>query len=167
MERSVQQHTHPQAPALVVADWTIDPESVVTAIAAQLDGASPVRLLVPAWLHGLDWAGDPWASVPCARRQLDRLTGLCGSAGLPVASADVGDPDPVSAICDAVAAGPVDRILLFSRGRHVSSAHPFGVARRTERLTGVPVQGFSAPRAPHPSRREALAGGHCQSPQPA
>jgi hypothetical protein len=167
MERDPQQHSTQHAAPLVVADWTVDPEFVVTAIRAHLDGTPAVRLLVPAWLHGIDWVGDPWASVPCARRQLERIAGLCASAGLAVASVEVGDPDPVSAICDAAAAGAVDRILLFARGRHVSPVYPFGVAPRAARLTGVPVQGVCAPRAPRTQRRRGFAGGHCQAPQPA
>jgi hypothetical protein len=104
---------------LVVADWTIDPQAIAATCRAQ--GAGALRLVVAAWLHGLDWVGDPRASVPCAERQLERLERLCASAGLHVASADVGDPDPLSAICDAVDAGPADEILLFAGGRHVAA----------------------------------------------
>jgi hypothetical protein len=35
------------------------------------DHAPTFGVLVPAWLHGLAWAGDPAASVPCAERQLE------------------------------------------------------------------------------------------------
>jgi hypothetical protein len=60
----------PSAAMLVVADWAVDPRKVVATCAARGRG-SVLHLVVPAWLHGLDWAGDPFASVPCARRQLD------------------------------------------------------------------------------------------------
>src|SRR5215210_8964651 len=102
----------------LVADWTLDPHAIVAACPAPEHG--PLRLVVPAWLHGLDWVGDPWASVPCAERQLEQLAPLLAAAGLAVASAEVGDPDPLSAICDGLAAGPVEEILLFARGRHTS-----------------------------------------------
>jgi hypothetical protein len=150
------------AAPLLVVDWIVDPEAVATAWASHLDGGSALRIVVPAWLHGLDWAGDPWASVPCARRQLVRLGDLCLAAGLDVIAAAVGDPDPVSAICDAVDAGAVDRILLFARGRHVSATYPMSVARRAERLTGLPVQAYAAPLAPRAPRRRRLVGGHCE-----
>jgi hypothetical protein len=147
---------------LVVADWTVDPEVVVETCRAQAgDAQGAVRIVVPAWLHGIDWAGDPRASVPCAQRQLERLTGLCIAAGLPVESAAVGDPDPLSAIGDAVVG--VAEILLFARGRHVAGGYPLSVARRAERLTGLPVRRIAAPRGPSRRRRPILAGGHCQA----
>jgi hypothetical protein len=170
MERDGQRVTKTTAVPLIVADWAIDPEALVTACPARLDDPSTVSIVVPAWLHGIDWVGDPWASVPCAHAQLDRITQLCLAAGFSVESAAVGDPDPVSAICDAVAAGGVDRILLFARGRHISSGYPFSVARRAERLTGLPLQSFATAHAPRPQRRLRLAAGHCRpsrTPRPA
>ena len=66
-----------QRRVLLVADWAIDPHAVVRQ-ATRHDQMHPTvyGLLVPAWLHGLDWAGDPEASVPCARRQVDAIRGL-------------------------------------------------------------------------------------------
>jgi hypothetical protein len=47
---------------LVVADWTTDPEAVVAACIERRELSSgDFALLVPAWLHGLDWVGDPAA----------------------------------------------------------------------------------------------------------
>jgi hypothetical protein len=56
---------------LVAADWEADPQGVLAACVrrSELQELS-IALLVPAWLHGLDWAGDPYASGPCARRAL-------------------------------------------------------------------------------------------------
>ena len=147
---------------LIVADWIVDADAVATTCATYVDAGSGVRVVVPAWLHGLDWAGDPWVSVPCAQRQLARIEELCLGAGLEVIATQVGDPDPVTAICDAVDAGGVDEILLFARGRHVSEGYPMSVAQRAERLTGLPVQRFATPLAWRPSRRRRLVGGHCQ-----
>jgi hypothetical protein len=154
----------PTATRLLVADWKVDPEAVVTWCRAH-DEAPKVslRIVVPAWLHGLDWAGDPWASVPCAQRQIERLTRLCAAAGLRVESATVGDPDPLSAIDDAVEAARVGEILLFARGRHVAVGYPLSVARRAERLTGIPVHSVPTPRASSRRRRLVFAGGHCDA----
>ena len=145
---------------LVVADWAIDAEAV--AVGCRAAGASELSLVVPAWLHGIDWVGDPLASVPCAERQIERITAQCGAAGLRVTRARVGDPDPLSAIGDAIADRAVDRILLFARGRHASPAYPFGVARRAARLSGVAVRSFAVPPAGRPRRRRRVAGGHCE-----
>jgi hypothetical protein len=148
------------ASTLVVADWAIDPEAVVSACAARGRG-SALHLVVPAWLHGLDWVGDPTASAPCARRQLERIAELCVSAGLRVESAEVGDPDPLSAIADALDAVKVDDIVLFARGRHVAAAHPFSVARRAQRLTGLPVTAVATGPAPRPTGRRSFASARC------
>ena len=89
---------------LVVADWTVDPQAVVDAVRRLAGaGARRVALLVPAWLHGLDRAGDPHASRPCAEAQLAHITYLSGRAGLDFDVAEVGDPDPITAIIAAEA----------------------------------------------------------------
>jgi hypothetical protein len=65
-----------RARVLLVSDWTVDPHAVVAAAARHDERESAAfALLVPAWLHGLDWVGDPLASVPCAQRQLDVILG--------------------------------------------------------------------------------------------
>jgi len=154
------------AARLVVADWTVDPQAVVTWCRSHDDGRpSTLRIVVPAWLHGLDWVGDPWVSVPCAQRQLERISSLCLAAGLRVESAAVGDADPLSAIDDAVWAGRVEEILLFARGRHVAAGYPLSLACRAERLIGVPVHSVATPRAASRRRRLVLAGDHCEAGQ--
>jgi hypothetical protein len=152
--------TKPSAATLLVADWAIDPEAVARTCAAR-DRSSALHVVVPAWLHGLDWVGDPTASAPCARRQLERIAELCVTAGLRVESAEVGDPDPLSAIGDAVDAVQADEIVLFARGRHVAAAYPFSVARRAERLTGLRVTAFAADPAPRLARRRSFARARC------
>ena len=135
-------YTTPEAPArrLLVADWTVDPRDVV-ASAARLDGSRPGELavLVPAWLHGIDWAGDPAASAPCARRQLESIRQRAAEAGFPIATAAVGDPDPATAILDALAGWPADEVVLCVRHRRLP-AGPFDLARRARRLTGLSVR---------------------------
>jgi hypothetical protein len=159
---SLDGHADPkQSPAtLVVADWAVDPEAVATTC-AERHRSSALHLVVPAWLHGLDWAGDPFASVPCARRQLESIAESCLTAGLRVTSAEVGDPDPLSAIGDALEVVGVDEIVLFARGRHVARGYPFSVARRAERLSGLQVTAVAAGPAPRQPRRRLLAGSHC------
>lgn len=152
---------------LALADWTIDAAAVVSACeAADPDRVAALRIVVPAWLHGLDWVGDPRASLPCARRQVDRIAQLCAAIGLHVESLEVGDPDPLSAIGDALADHPVDEIVVFARGRHVAGAYPLSVVRRAERLTGLPVRGVAAPRAASRSRRPFRFGAHCEAAVP-
>src|SRR3954462_9149616 len=78
---------------LLVADWTVDPYAVLAEAQRRRRErpATAFGTLVPAWLHGLDWTGDPGASVPCACRQLAAIGELAAAAGLLVETAVVGD----------------------------------------------------------------------------
>ena len=142
MELDDRPFTHETATQLVVADWKIDAEAVVTICRQRLAGASAVRVVVPAWLHGLDWAGDPFASVPCARRQVERISRLCLDAGLRVISAEVGDPDPLNAISDAL--------------EHRRDRPDPALRARPPRRRRLPVQRRASRRTPHRHRGTQL-----------
>jgi hypothetical protein len=126
-------------------------------------------LVVPARLHGLDWVGDPRASIPCAQRQLAAIEGLAATAGLPLAAASVGDPDPLAAIGDALADWPAEELLLCTRVPCVALPHPLDLTHRARRLTGLPV---SRADVPAPGNREMdrrrlrFGRGHCVLDQP-
>ena len=143
---------------LVVADWTVEPTDVVAECRWRAEADRAVFILmVPAWLHGLAWAGDPRAAVPCARRQLATLARLCLDAGLAVEIAGVGDPSPISAIGDALAEHTATSVLLCTRGRHVP-AHALDLAHRVHRVTGLPVQRVTV--------KAGRTGGHCLAEEP-
>jgi hypothetical protein len=125
---------------LVVADWTTDAEAVVASCVERRErSGGDFALLVPAWLHGLDWVGDPAASLPCAHRQLTAIGRVAGSAGFTFHVASVGDPDPVAAICDALDDWPAEELLLCTRSRRAAVSHPLDLAHRARRATGLPV----------------------------
>lgn len=137
----------PRGRVLVVADWAIDPHGVVEACTRRVDdGPSDLTLLVPAWLHGLDWAGDPKASVPCAQRQLANIRLVAGARGLGYTATVVGDADVVTAICDVLVDAPADEVLLCARSSRLHS-HSFDVAHRARRATGLPVRRIEVPAA--------------------
>ena len=70
---------------LVVADWRTDPYAVVATCRRRASqGDVRFAVVVPAWLHGLDRAGDPRASRPCAARQLETIVRLAESARLEI-----------------------------------------------------------------------------------
>jgi hypothetical protein len=155
---------------LVVADWRTDPEAIVAAcVERQERSGGDFALLVPARLHGLDWVGDPAASLPCAYRQLATLAHLADSVGFAFHAAGVGDPDPVAAICDALDEWPADELLLCTRGRRAAVSHPLDLAHRARRATGLPVSlvrlGAATPRW---SRLAwlPLRSGHCALDEP-
>ena len=162
-------HANPPTAAriLVVADWKVDPEAVVAALWRRAAEAGAVfTLLVPARLHGLDWVGDPTASVPCARRQIDRLAELCTRAGLAVEVAGVGDPDVLSAIGDALEERVATEIVLFER-RGRLGLHPLHLVHRAQRATGRPAHRIEVPPSAGPRGRHGwtlpCAGGHCEA----
>lgn len=147
---------------LAVADWSLDPHVVVAALSAHDQGRSTeYGLLVPASLHGVDWAGEPNASRPCAQRQLDELIRLCRNAGLPIGDARIGDPESGPAIDDAFGDWPAEEILLFARSRRLRFSHPLALARRVERATSVPVTRIAVARTGGAGRRSRSAP-HCR-----
>lgn len=156
---------NPRDPAtrvLLVADWRIDPHAVVAAAARHHSRSQEsFALLVPAWLHGLDWAGDPAASLPCATRQLETLTMLAAAAGLTVHDAAVGDPDPLTAIADAIDRCPPSELLLCMPAHRLMSG-PLDLVHRAQRFTGVPVSRVAVPAmAPPRSRWLHRRARHC------
>lgn len=160
--RDQRQHHAPESRVLLVVDWTADAHLVV-AEASRHPRATAFGVLVPAWLHGLDWVGDPRASIPCAHRQLMAVQDLATAAGLRIEAAQVGDPDPATAIYDAVQDWPAGEVLLFSRARHLAFG-PLDLEHRAQRLTGLPVHRIAAPaRAPGPRRARwgHRRAGHC------
>jgi hypothetical protein len=138
---------------LVVADWAVDPHAVVAELVRRASERHLTwSLLVPAWLHGLDWAGDPYVSYPCAETALLTLRELAVEAGLDVDLAILGDHDPVSAVGDACAAIRCDAILLCTRHRRLPGRHPLDLAHRIQTVSRVPVARAQLP---------ALGRGHC------
>jgi hypothetical protein len=154
----------PSNRVLLVSDWSTDPDAVITACRERAAaGDVAFALVVPAWLHGLDWVGDPTASRPCAARQLDTLTRLAASAGLDVRFADVGDPDPSSEVDDALQHFAATEVLLCRDTWRLG--HPIDLSRRLRRMTGLPVA--ARPTRSRRDNRERrrwralLDGGHC------
>jgi hypothetical protein len=170
MQLDPSEHRGPSAEGarvLVVVDWKLDAAALAAVLERDVGRRGTVGLLVPAWLHGLDWVGDPSASFPCAERQLGTLARYLREAGVPIAYAAVGDPDSVTAIDDAVADWPADGILLFPPQRRLVAPAALSLARRVERATGLPAARSSVARGPATARRGSWRrGGHCAAAQP-
>ena len=141
---------------LLVSDWVADPDEVAgVAHQAVRAAAAEITIVVPAWLHGLDWAGDPRASIPCAARHAELLGAACRARGLHVAGAAVGDPHPATAVLDALAAHSYERILLAREARRVPRLPWLRLEQRIERACALPVESVAVD---HPRRRHAH---HC------
>jgi hypothetical protein len=161
--------TFPVARVLVVADWAVDPYGVIAACHRRAaEGGTVFALVVPARLHGLDWVGDPYASRPCAARQLEALERIATAGGLDVELAEVGDPDPTSAIEDACATYAATEVLVCGRPRRLD--HPFSLVRRVRRASGLTVRdvAIAAPSVTRERRGWSVlrGGGHCPADAP-
>jgi hypothetical protein len=150
---------------LAVADWDLEPATVVSALEAHVaDRAASVGLLVPARLHGIDWAGDPRSSRPCAERQLLALERISRQRRLQVEVMRVGDPEVVPATTEALDEWPAAEVLLFSRRRRFAVPHPLTLPRRLERASGLPVTPVGVPIAAAQRGGQSVRIGHtaCQ-----
>lgn len=145
---------------LVLADWKTDPHGVLAVCAARPDAPDGlIDLVVPATLHGIDWVGDPYANAPCARRVLDELTELLETAGVEVATATVGDPDPVAAAIDAALSQPVQRVVVCQLERRIKL---FDLGARVSRAVRLPVLRVQVPPVHQPRDGwERLRRGEC------
>lgn len=157
----------PLGPVLLVSDWDVDPQAVVDA-AHERHPTAGVYLLVPARLRGLDWLGDPYASVPCAQHQLDAIVRVAAAAGLDIVDARVGDPEPIAAIGDALADWPARQLMLCAEHGRKAAPHPFDLPLRARRLSGLPVARIELPPATSARERRHLLrlGAQCAIEQP-
>jgi hypothetical protein len=172
--RSNRSHTSaPQESAtrlLAVVDWTLDPAAVTADLSSHATTRQArIGLLVPAWLHSLDWIGDPTASIPCAERQLTALQRLTRLAGIAIDAARVGDPDLGAATEDVVYDWPADEVRLYARKSRLRAPRPFDPVSRISRVSGLPVTRVALPASePAARNRRGLARrrtGRCTPPQ--
>jgi hypothetical protein len=116
---------------LVVADRRVDPDPVVDALRAKAETQRiDVTVLVPATLRGLEWAGDPRATIPAAELHASLLHVALLNAGVETCQSRVGDPDPHAAVDDALRTGHFDEVLINVPSSRLTSALRIGLADR-------------------------------------
>jgi hypothetical protein len=141
------------ANVLVVAHQTAATDPLLEAVRERAQrGPARFHLVVPSRPHGLDKVADPEEhGAEEARRVLaDALPKLSAAAGQEV-TGDIGDPEPLAAIQDAINLGDYDEIII--------STLPLGISRWLKldliskaRGLGLPVTHVLAP-----SKAEAVA----------
>jgi hypothetical protein len=112
---------------LSVVDWTVDPGKAIAAL-ARTQGDDEITIVVPAKLHGLNWIGDPEASIPCARRQAHALRHEAAEQGLNLRYVAAGDPDPSAAAMDFCLQWSFDEVAVI------------GFPPRVAKVTGLPAR---------------------------
>jgi hypothetical protein len=118
---------------LSVVDWTVDPGKAIAAL-AQMERDDEITIVVPAKLHGLDWIGDPQASIPCARRQAHALRHEAAVQGLNLRYVAAGDPDPSAAAMDFCLRWSFDEVAVI------------GLPARVAKTTGLPARRLAVER---------------------
>jgi hypothetical protein len=139
---------------LVVAERAADPGRLVDMLGRRAEAAPmTVTLLVPATLYGIDWAGDPRASIVDAARYAELLRRTLEMEGVDVARTLVGDPDPRAAIEDVLGTDSFAEVLISRPPRRLARLIRMDLPNRVAQATDAPVTYVSSPRLmPKPRR---------------
>jgi hypothetical protein len=134
---------------MVVANRTADSPELIEALRRR-SARALVRftLVVPAVPHGFAWAADMTAGRPeaVARAELAlRRMRLCG---LDLERAIVGDPDPVSAVGDALHGDRYDEVIVAAPWHGIAHRLRISLADRLQRMVDVPVSHVAAHTGP-------------------
>lgn len=137
---------------LVVAERAADPVPLINMLARRAHASRlVVTLLVPATLHGLDWAGDPRAGIADAARYAERLRRRLAADGVQVDTTLVGDPDPRAAIEDVLAVRRFAEVVISRPPKRVAQLLRVDLPQRLQQATDAPVTHVRAGR-PAPRR---------------
>jgi hypothetical protein len=142
------------AHVLVVAHQTAATERLLAAVRDRArQGPATFHLVVPRLPHGMHKVVDPQdAGSDEAQEVLDQaLPLLSEAAGAPV-TGNMGDPEPLMAIQDAVNLGNYDEIIVSTLPRRVSKWLKLDLVSKARGL-GLPVTHVEAT-----SKVEAVAG---------
>ena len=149
-----QQTASETAKVLVVANGTASSNAVLSAMRRRAaNGPAEFTLVVPSTPHGLDWLGNMFAGREEAKERMQAARRRMAAAGLDIAEARVGDPDPMAAVQDALNFGDYDEIAVATPKRRVAEALKVSFAQRVRRITDVPVVHVEASARPEGESR--------------
>jgi GABA permease len=97
------------------------------------------HLLVPATPYGWAWLADMYSGGVDAERYLQAAIQRYEEAELTLASAQLGDPDPVAAVMDAVHFHRFDEVVVSTLPRHLSKWLRLSLPHRLRAVTGLDV----------------------------
>src|SRR4051812_10150265 len=152
-EARIEQPAHQ---VLIVADRTADTFSLVRVLRERARTERiEATVVVPASLHGLEWVGDPRATIPDAERHAALLQAALLNAGVASCEAEIGDPDPHAAVDDALGSAHFDEVLISLRSPRLASAFHLGLADRIALETDAGISYLRPSRRRHRRRRVA------------
>jgi hypothetical protein len=131
-----------KARVLVVANRTAESPELLDALRTRtLRGPCEFTLLVPSTPHGLAWAANTQdAGNEEAEGHRKAFLEELREAGLDVAGAKVGDPDPLAAICDECNFNDYDELIVSTLPLKISKWLHLDLPRKAEAATGLPVR---------------------------
>jgi hypothetical protein len=152
---------------LVVATRTAACSELVDVLTDRArESEATFSLLVPATPYGWAWLADMYSGGVEAERYMNAALERYSEAGLTVDSAQLGDPDPVAAVMDAVHFAAYDEIIVSTLPRHLSKWLRVSLPHRLSSVTGLPVThvvGSQARLASRPEGRRAAHQGRSRS----
>ena len=131
---------------LVVANQTLASPTLATAVAERIAGGDArFHVVVPATPASRGFSWEEQEAVAAAERRLDevlgRLRGLGGEA-----TGEVGSPDPVAAVQDALRSMAFDEVILSTLPPGISRWLGQDVPTRLRNAVTIPVEVVIAPR---------------------
>jgi hypothetical protein len=128
------------ASVLVVATRSAASDELLDALRARAArGLVAFDLVVPATPSGWAWLADMFSAADEAYMHLQAAMARFAEARLPVRRAEVGDPDCLSAVMDAVNFESYHEIIICTKGARSSRRLGTSLASRVRRLTELPV----------------------------
>jgi hypothetical protein len=128
------------AKVLVVATRTAACTELVDVLKRRhAESNADFTLLVPATPYGWAWLADMYSGGIDAERYLASAVERYTEAGVELANARLGDPDPLAAVMDAVHFDSYDEIIVCTLPRHLSKWLRFSLPHRVKSVTGLPV----------------------------
>jgi hypothetical protein len=146
------------AHVLVVAHQTASTQGLMDAVRERSQrGAATFHLVVPQRPHGMHKFVDPHddgleAAEAVLAASLPKLSAAAGSE----VTGDVGDPEPLMAIHDAINLGNYHEVIISTLPRRVSKWLHLDLVSKARGL-GLPVMHVEAQHAPEEEHREVAS----------
>jgi nucleotide-binding universal stress UspA family protein len=124
---------------LVVANRTAGSDELLEALRKRAEqGPVSFHLVVPATARGVSWVADMNAGGDAAEHDLEGALERLRGAGLDV-DGEIGDPDPVAAVQDAVNTTGYDEIIVSTLHKTISKWLKLDLPSKAAHATGLPV----------------------------
>ena len=138
-----------KASVLVVANKTAESDELLEALRKRAqEGPASFHLVVPATPRGVSWAADMHAGGDAAEHDLEGALERLRAAGLDI-EGEIGDPDPVAAVQDAVNARKYDEMIVSTLHKTVSKWLKLDLPSKAAHATGLPVTHVEAQAKTH------------------